>query len=360
LIRVVTRNLDSDFYLDEKGKTLMKAKAMIVNEPGRMELKEFEIVPPQRDQILLKLGVTSVCASDPKILWGKTSLVRFPVIMGHEIVGRVAQIGEEAAARYGLKPGDRITVETGIPCGHCEWCRTENHYQKCQSAGLYGLTMTADKPPFLFGGYAEYMYLLPGTLIHKVAPDVPDLAASLSSVMANGVRWVKTLGEMTFGQSLVISGVGSQGLATLMAAREWAKEFGVDFTLNIEQEDPRKVVPKLLGGFPDVVVETSGIPTAIQTALELVKPTGRVVTIGLSGGKETPIKFDPLVDKGVVILADAGQAGNWKDALRMINARKYAIEKISNFTYRLEELPRALEETANPPDGFIKGAVVFN
>ena len=357
----------------------MKAKAMIVNEPGRMELKEFEIVPPQRDQILLKLGVTSVCASDPKILWGKTSLVRFPVIMGHEIVGRVAQIGEEAAARYGLKPGDRITVETGIPCGHCEWCRTENHYQKCQSAGLYGLTMTADKPPFLFGGYAEYMYLLPGTLIHKVAPDVPDLAASLSSVMANGVRWVKTLGEMTFGQSLVISGVGSQGLATLMAARECgvgpiailglgrdrarfglAKEFGVDFTLNIEQEDPRKVVPKLLGGFPDVVVETSGIPTAIQTALELVKPTGRVVTIGLSGGKETPIKFDALVDKGVVILADAGQAGNWEDALRIINARKYAIEKISNFTYRLEELPRALDETANPPDGFIKGAVVFN
>jgi len=139
-----------------------------------------------------------------------------------------------------------------------------------------------------------------------------------------------------------------------------AKEFGVDFTLNIEQEDPRKVVPKLLGGFPDVVVETSGIPTAIQTALELVKPTGRVVTIGLSGGKETPIKFDALVDKGVVILADAGQAGNWEDALRIINARKYAIEKISNFTYRLEELPRALDETANPPDGFIKGAVVFN
>jgi threonine dehydrogenase-like Zn-dependent dehydrogenase len=239
--------------------------------------------------------------------------------------------------------------------------------------------MTADQPPFLFGGYAEYMYIVPGSIPHKVAPGVPYLAASLSSVMANGVRWVKTLGQMTFGQSLAISGVGSQGLATLIGARECgvgpivilglnrdqarfelAREFGVNFTVNIEQKDPLKAVPEMLGGPPDVVVETSGVPSAIQTALELVKPTGRVATIGLSGGKETSIKFDPLVDKGVTILADAGQAGNWEDALRIINSRKYAIEKISNFTYHLEELPRALDETAHPPEGFIKGAVVFN
>lgn len=357
----------------------MKAKAMVAVEPGRMELKEFEVVPPKKDQILLKLGVTSVCASDPKILWGKTSLVRFPVIMGHELVGQVAEIGEEAAARYGLKPGDRITVEPTIPCGYCEWCRTEHYYHKCQRLKIYGLSMTADQAPFLFGGYAEYMYIVPGSILHKVAPGVPYLAASLSSVVGNGVRWVKTLGQMTFGQSLAISGVGSQGLATLIAARECgvgpiaalglsrdearfelAREFGADFTVNIEQEDPLKVVPEKLGGFPDVVVETSGVPSAIQTALELVKPTGRVVTIGLSGGKETAIKFDPLVDKGVTILADAGQAGNMEDAVRIINSRKYAIEKISNFIYHLEELPRALNETAHPPEGFIKGAVVFD
>jgi alcohol dehydrogenase len=116
-----------------KGGNLTKAKAMLLVEPGRMELREFEIVPPQKDQILLKLGVAPVCASDPKIFLGKTSLVRYPVIMGHEIVGRVAQIGGEATARYGLKPGDRVTVEAGIPCGHCEWCKTKHNYQKCKS-----------------------------------------------------------------------------------------------------------------------------------------------------------------------------------------------------------------------------------
>jgi threonine dehydrogenase-like Zn-dependent dehydrogenase len=94
--------------------------------------------------------------------------------------------------------------------------------------------------------------------------------------------------------------------------------------------------------------------------LELVKPTGRVITIGLSGGKETAIKFDALVDKGGVILADAGQAGKMEDAVRIINSRKYAVENISKFTYHLEQHPAALEATSNPPPGFIKGAVVFD
>jgi threonine dehydrogenase-like Zn-dependent dehydrogenase len=357
----------------------MKAKAMVAVEPGRMELREYDIVPPLTDQVLLKLNVTSVCASDPKIFSGKVPWVKFPLIMGHEMVGQVVELGETAGERYGLRPGDTITVEPVVPCGHCEWCHTKHSYHKCRSLRGYGARMTADVPPFLFGGYAEFMYIVPGSRVYKVRDGVPNLAASLSSVLGNGVRWIKTLGRMTFGQSLVISGVGSQGLGTLIAAKECgvgpiaimglsrdqarfglAREFGVDFTINVEQEDPLKAVPVLFGGGPDVVVETSGAPSAIQTAIELVKPTGRVVTIGLSGGRETAIRFDQLVDKGVAILADAAQAGNMEDAVRIINSRKYAIEKISNFTYPLEELSRALRDTADPPEGFIKGAVVFD
>ena len=356
----------------------MKAKAMVLEEPGKLELREFEVVPPQRDQILLKVGVTSVCASDPKILWGRTPFTVFPLIMGHELAGQVVEIGEDASERYNLKPGDRITIEPSIPCGKCEWCRTRYYYHKCRPLRAYGVTLAADKPPFLFGGYGEYMYLLSGSLIYKVADSVADEAASLSSVIGNGVRWVKTLANMTFGQSLAISGVGSQGLATLIAARECgvgpiailglgrdsarfelAREFGADFTVNIEQQDPLNAVPDLLGGSPDVVVETSGVPSAIQTALDMVKPIGRVISIGLSGGKETAIKFDNLVAKGVSIISDHAQAGNVADAMRIINSRKYAIEKIINFTYKLEELPKALEETAHPPEGFIKGGIIF-
>lgn len=359
----------------------MKAKAMVAIEPGRLEMKEFDVVPPEKDQILLKNQVTSICASDPKLLWGKIALFNMfphPIVLGHEIAGVAADIGEEAAKLYGLQEGDRITIEPIIPCGHCEWCRTQYNYHKCRPIRVYGGSMTADTPPYLFGGYAEYMYIVPGTRVCKVKDQIPYLAACLSSVIGNGVRWVKFHGQITFTQSLAISGVGSQGLAALIVGKECgagpivmlglerdrarfelAREFGADFTVNVEKDDPRQAVPDLLGGSPDVVVETSGDPSAILTALDLVKMTGRVIIIGISGGKETPIPFDTYVNKGVTIIGDHGQAGNVGDAMRIINSGKYAIEKISNFTYELEDLPRALEETTNPPEDFIKGAVVF-
>ena len=353
---------------------------MVAVEPNRLELEEFEVNPPAKDQILLKLGATSVCASDPKILRGKVPpFDKFPMVLGHEIAGEVVEIGVEAANIYQVEVGERITVEPMVICGHCEWCRTEFNYHKCRPIRAYGASMQANKPPYLLGGYAEYMYLVPGSIIHKLDPEVPFRSACLSSVIGNGVRWVKYLGQMTFGQSLVISGAGSQGLAALMTAKECgvgpiamlglgrdkarfelAKEFGADHTINIETDDPLTAVPDLLGGPPDVVVETSGVPSAIQNALKMVKMMGRVVVIGVSGRKQTAIDFDTLVVKGVQILADHAQAGNVQDAVRIINSQKYAIEKINNFSYPLEELPRALEETADPAEDFIKGVVVFD
>ena len=109
-----------------------------------------------------------------------------------------------------------------------------------------------------------------------------------------------------------------------------------------------------------MVVETSGVPSAIQTALELVKMKGCVVSIGLSGGRETSIQLDKLVAKGVTLMCDHAQAGNYPDAMRVLNSRKYAVEKINNFSYSLAELPLALKATADPPEGFIKAAVVFD
>ncbi|MGE5258890.1 MAG: zinc-dependent alcohol dehydrogenase [Hyphomicrobiales bacterium] len=357
----------------------MKAKAMVLVEPGRLELREFEVRPPAPDEILIKTRVTSVCSTDVKVLHGQVGAARYPVIMGHEFIGEIVDIGSEAAQRYPVKVGDRVTPEPYIPCGHCEWCRTEHHYHNCPNVQLYGISLICDRPPHLRGGYAEYVYLTAGTVLHKVAPNAPDLAASLSSVVGNGVRWIKTLGQMSFGQSLVISGAGSQGLCALAAAREagvgpvvmlglssdrarfdLARTFGADHVVEVDRQDPLQAVPDLIGGPPDVVIETSGAPTAIRTAIQLVRRSGRVVSIGLSGGKQTSIAFDDLVWRDITLVCGKGQAGNVGDAVRLINSGRVPFEKINNFHYRLTELERALSDTEKPPAGFIKAAVVFN
>ncbi len=80
----------------------MKAKAMVLVKPGRMEIQEFDVGDPKPDQILVRTGVTSVCASDPKFFRGETPFEFYPIIMGHELAGKVADIGTEASASYGL------------------------------------------------------------------------------------------------------------------------------------------------------------------------------------------------------------------------------------------------------------------
>ncbi len=356
----------------------MRAKAMVVTAPGELAPAEFPVAEPGAGEVLVRTRATSVCATDVKVFHGRVGRARYPLIMGHEFVGEVVAVGREAAGRYGLREGDRVTPEPYIPCGRCPWCRTAHHYHNCPDVRLYGISMPCDLPPHLRGGYAEYVLLVDGSLLHRVDPETPDLAACLSSVVGNGFRWVKTLGRMGFGERLVISGAGSQGLCTLAAAIACgvgpivllglaadearfalAREFGARHIVAVDREDPLGAVPDLLGGPPDVVIETSGVPAAIRTALRLVRPSGRVVCIGLSGGAETPIAFDDLVWRDVSLVCGKGQAGNVADAVRLIDSRRFAFEKINNRRFGLAELGRALAETEHPPEGFIKAAVVF-
>ena len=133
----------------------MKAKAMVLMEPGHMEMRKFDVVEPRPDQILVRIGATSVCASDPKILRGETPFKFYPIIMGHELAGTVVEIGAEASISYGLKVGQKIAIEPTIPCGRCQWCRTQYYYHRCRPLKAYGISMLADQPPYLFGGYAD-------------------------------------------------------------------------------------------------------------------------------------------------------------------------------------------------------------
>ena len=351
---------------------------MVVTAPGQMELQDFALQKTPEDHVLVKTAVTSVCSTDIKVYKGHTPVGRYPVIMGHEIAGTVVEVGRIAADWYDLKTDDRITVEPYIACGHCDASRSDHFYHHCTHGGIYGISLPCNKPPYLFGGYSEYFYLVPGTIVHKQNEMMADSAASISSVVANGVRWVKTLGKISFGESVVISGPGSQGLCSLASALhsganpvvvlgldcdterlQLASEFGAHHVINVDREDPVQAVTKLIPDGPEVVIETSGTPEGIRAAVGMVRRAGRIVNIGLSGGVETSIRFDDLVWKSVSLISGLGQAGNVADAMKIIDTGKYPFEKINNRTYRLEDLAQALKDTEERPEGFIKGAVVF-
>ena len=108
----------------------MKSKAMVVRAPGQMELQEFELPKTPRDHVLVKTTVTSVCSTDIKIFKGHTPVGRYPLVMGHEVAGKVVEMGSEAAEWYDFKAGDRITIEPYIACGRRSNSRSDHfdHY----------------------------------------------------------------------------------------------------------------------------------------------------------------------------------------------------------------------------------------
>lgn len=226
--------------------------AMVLTGPRRLELREFPLPETGDEDGLLKLELIGVCGSDPGIYKGKTRGADrpYPIIPGHEIVGRVERMGPGARKRHGVKEGDRVIVEYAFGCGTCPPCLSGS-YVRCEKRYTYGSMISCQDPPHLFGAYADYLYIHPRAMVHRIGEDItPETGVLISAVLGNGVRWLTEAGGLRLGQSVVIVGPGQQGLGGVVAARyplEKAEEALKLAAGDLKEELPLKVVldPKL-------------------------------------------------------------------------------------------------------------------
>jgi threonine dehydrogenase-like Zn-dependent dehydrogenase len=335
----------------------------VLEAPRRIVLKQFPVPSIGDEEFLLRVDLVTICGGDPIEYEGRNVKTRFPIILGHEVVGTIAEIGEVAARRHGVSVGDRVSVEPYILCGQCRPCLT-GYYQFCENSRVYGVNVTSDTPPFLWGAYGEYMYGAPGSRVHKLAPAVPVEAGAMAAVLGNGVRWIRTLGRVKFGESVVVLGPGAQGLATVIAAHEagarpiivvgrtrnpskwsFAREFGATHLVDMaEVEDPVSAVRAILDGdLADVVVECTGAPAIMQLGLELARPTARYVLAGTTGYEAVPLITDMIVFKELQILGGLGQSWDTEPAVAIINSRRYALEKLVTHVFPLDRAQEALQ-----------------
>lgn len=355
-------------------------RAAVLEAPGRIRIREFPVPDVGPEDALLAIELSGVCGTDHHVYVNKID-VPMPLVLGHEIVGRVAAIGELAARRHGLEPGDRVTVEARIPCWSCEHCLTGD-YRFCRTKRGYGMHLPITEPPGLWGGMSEVMYLAPGSVVHKVPVEVPLKVAAVASVFANAVQWLGHHGELATGETVVIQGAGPQGLAAALVAREsgaarvivtglekdaarleLAREFGADETVVTDEEDVFERIRSMTEGrLADVVLDVTGSPAAVRTSVDLVRPKGRVVLGGLSGkDTETSLRLDDLVWReirlqGVFIKgSEAIEAAN-----RLLAARghEYPLERMVSHVFPLDRAEEAIAVAGGPwPDSFIKAAV---
>jgi threonine dehydrogenase-like Zn-dependent dehydrogenase len=289
-----------------------------------------------------------------------------PVIPGHEPVGVIEEIGEEARRRWGVRSGDRVAVETLLPCGYCRDC-VQGRYRLCRGTGAMSAFgyKPVSVPPALWGGYAQYMYLDAHALVHRMSPDTAPEIAVLFNPLGAGFRWAVDLPHLRVGETVVVLGPGQRGLACVIAAREagagcvivtglsrdegklaLAREFGADHTIDVEREDVVGRVREITGGeMADVVVDVTAYAVeAVTQAIDLARRSGRVVLGGTKGPRPVPnLLSDKIVGKELTLLGAFGvDFPAYEAAIRTIESQKYPLECMHTHTLPLAEAERGL------------------
>ena len=292
---------------------------------GTYDLRELAMPTPMAGGAVLQVEAVGLCASDVAQLHGHHHVPNevSPLVPGHEIVGRVHALGD--GADFGVNVGDRVGVDLVRRCGECDVCKSGSPF--CSNMHVYGYTLGLDERSGLWGGYGEFMEILPGTQLVALPDDVPAEELSLFEPLASCLNWVDRGGGVRAGETVVIQGPGHMGLIFTAVARAAgagriivtgtsadgmrlaaAQEVGADHTINVDEVDLVTTVAELTGGrMADLVVDLADkVTVTVKLAIELAAMNGRVVLAGLKQMAPAEIVSDLIVFKALTVTGGPG------------------------------------------------------
>jgi threonine dehydrogenase-like Zn-dependent dehydrogenase len=295
---------------------------------------------------LIQIGACGVCGTDLHILKGHwPKQLPWPFTLGHELGGVIVEAGSEFKEDFMSKPlqvGSRVMIPPLMPCGRCYYCI---HYpesaNKCLTPVYYGRYLGFDRPPHLWGGFAEYVYVdldaLPGTKIYKLPDDMPLRLGALAEPLTSCIRAINRavrVGGFKWGDTVVIQGSGPIGILAVAAAQEMgagrvicvgaperprgelARKFGAEATVDIERyqtADARIArVRELVGDFgADLVMDCSGHPSAGPEGIEFLRDGGTYVEMGqFTDAGAITTSWHRICAKDINVLGSWGFTGN--------------------------------------------------
>lgn len=342
-------------------------RAAVQVGPGDIEVREFQRPRTGPDDGLLRVEANGICGSDLETYRGHLGAGRAPFIPGHEPLGIVEEVGERAAQRWGIQPGDRVAVEVIVPCRACHGCLTGG-YQSCRNR-KYGHGVTGvDIDPGLWGGLAEHMYLSPNSVLHKIDKTLPAEVAVMFNPLGAGVRWACDLGEVGLGDTVLVLGAGQRGLGAVIAARAagagtiivtglaadahkltLARELGADHCVVVDGDEAEDTVERVReitdGEMADVALELTPMAAKpVNDALLAVRHGGRVVLAGLKGGAEIPVRTDQVISRALTVRGAYGvNAQAYAKAIALIESRRIPLHRLHTHTFGLDDTALAME-----------------
>jgi len=366
-----------------------KGRAAVYTEFGKpMEIREYTVPEPEPGAILIKVTRANICGSDLHQWRGDVNLTLLgaplPAILGHEMMGTVAKLGEGVTADSAGQPlavGDRVVHRYFRPCGHCRACM-RGRDETCPMAPLAVVT-SVDEFPHFSGVYAEYYYAHPNQTVLKVPDNVTDdMAAPANCALSQVIHGLERVG-FGFGETIAIQGAGGLGLYATAVAKdmgaakvividgiderlELAKAFGADELIDIREittplERWLKVRELTDGWGADVVAELVGFPSVVAEGLDMLGNGGRYLEIG---------NISPLmtceIDPGMTLVMNNKSihgvmfypADTLKKALDFLSRARdrYPFDKILSHSYALEDINEAFE---NQDKGHISRSTII-
>lgn len=285
-------------------ETARGAVLQAFHEPVAIEAAP--IPEPEPGALIARIELAGICGTDIHLSHGHLP-IPLPVVLGHEAVGRVARLGpgvERDFTGQPLRVGDAITWTSSIPCGRCHWCVVEGERTLCEQRRVYGINQRFDVFPRLSGGWAEAIYLQPGSAVFKLPAGVtPEQVIALGCAGPTAYHGVVDITGVTPGHTVVVQGSGPVGLAAAMyahlsgaakvivvggpAARlELARQIGVgDVHLDIFTTTPEARLARVLAETPggrgaDVVLECAGVPAAVAEGIAFARRNGTMLVLG--------------------------------------------------------------------------------
>jgi alcohol dehydrogenase len=349
---------------------------LVLEKPRTLVARELAIPERGDDDAVLRVEACGLCGTDHEQYTGHLA-GGFAFVPGHETVGVIESIGEVAAQRWGVATGDRVAVEVFQSCRVCDACRA-GAYQRCERHGLadmYGY-IPVERPPGLWGGYAESQYLGPDAIVHGIPDDLDPVVATLFNPVGAGVRWAVTLPGTGAGDVVAVLGPGVRGLSAAAAAKDAgaafvmvtgrgqrdaerlavAGDFGADLAIDVADTDPVRALRDATGGLADVVIDvTAKAPEAFGQAVALARAGGTLVVAGTRGGPVREFQPDHIVFKELRIVGALGvDSGAYSAALDLLASGRYPFADLPRRVVTLddaEELIRSLaaEGDAPPP-----------
>jgi threonine dehydrogenase-like Zn-dependent dehydrogenase len=353
---------------------MIKGKAAVFFGPGKpFQIRELTLPEVEPDAVVVRVTLANVCGSDLHF-WRGDAPLRLPEdgwIFGHEMTGRVAQLGAKVktdSLGRPLREGDRVAYTYFYPCGRCYVCLNK---EPANCPAKIERPRGPGEFPHFNGAFAEYYYLRPGGHLFKVPDELPDTLVSPVNCALSQVIYGLHQAGLRFGGSVVIQGAGGLGIQATAVAKdmgaatvivvdqipgrlELARAFGADHTINLKEVPERKDRLALVRGWTggagaDVACDFVGFPQVIPEGLDMLRAGGTYLEIGtISRGAKIELEPAQLVwgAKRIVgvIMYDPWVIPRALDFL-VRNRARWPFDRLVSHTYRLEDINTAFADS---------------